>query len=98
MGQGFAGDLPCQAPGEGAPRSVARGAPQSGDRAAEGMLRPHHRFVGAQASRCGVASSFERHWKTLLRPARPHYSRRRLSRIPFRKAAAAPAEIYSALP
>ncbi len=41
-----------------APRSVARGAPQSGDRAAEGMLRSHHRFVGAQVSRYGVASSF----------------------------------------
>jgi len=61
MGRGFASGLPCQAPDEGVPRSVARGAPQSGDRAAEGMLRPHHSFVGAQASRCGVASSFGRH-------------------------------------
>ena len=77
------------------PRSVARGAPQSGDRAAEGMLRPHHSFVGTQASRYGVASSFR---KTLLRPVRSHHSRRHLSRIPSRKATAAPAEIYSALP
>jgi len=95
MGRGFTSGLPCQAPGEGAPRSVARGAPQSGDRAAEGMLRPHHSFVGAQASRCGVASSFR---KTLLRPARSHHSRRRLSRIPSCKATVAPAEIHSALP
>jgi len=65
MGRGFASGLPCQAPGEGAPRSVARGAPQSGDRAAEGMLRPHHSFVGAQASRYGVASSFGRHCSAL---------------------------------
>jgi hypothetical protein len=35
-----------------APRSVARGAPRSGDRAAQGMPRP--RFM-APASRCGVA-------------------------------------------
>ncbi len=76
-----------------APRSVARGAPQSGDRAAEGMLRPHHSFVGAQASRYGVASSFR---KTLLRPARPHHSRRRLSRIPSRKATAANEGLFSA--
>ena len=61
----FASGLPCQAPGEGAPRSVARGAPQSGDRAAEEMLRPHHSFVGAQASRYGVASSFGRHCSAL---------------------------------
>ena len=43
-------------------------------------------------------------WKKLLRPARSRLillqplSRRRLSRIPSRKATAAPAEIYSALP
>jgi len=36
-------------------------------------------------------------WKKLLRSMRPHHSRRRLSRIPSRKAAAAPEEIYSAL-
>jgi len=65
MGRGFASGLPCQAPSEGAPRSVARGAPQSGDRAAEGMLRPYHSFVGAQASRYGVASSFGRHCSAL---------------------------------
>jgi len=36
--------------------------------------------------------------KTLLCPARSHHSRRRLSRIPSRKATTAPAEICSALP
>jgi hypothetical protein len=36
--------------------------------------------------------------KRLLRPSRSHHSRRRLSRIPSRKAAVASAEIYSALP
>jgi len=48
-----------------APQSVARGATRSGDRAAEGMLRPHHSFVGAQASRYGVASSSGRHCSAL---------------------------------
>jgi hypothetical protein len=37
-------------------------------------------------------------WKTLLCPSRSHHSRRRLSRIPSRKAAVAPAEICSAVP
>jgi hypothetical protein len=60
VGRGFASGLPCQVPSEGAPQSAARGALRSGDRAAEGMLRPHHSIVGAQASRYGVASSFGR--------------------------------------
>jgi hypothetical protein len=53
----FASGLPCQASSEGTPQSVARGAPQSGDRAAAGMSRPRLDTAGAQASRSGVASS-----------------------------------------
>ena len=80
-----------------APQSVARGGPRSGDLAAAGM--PEHAKVskytwGASSPLRGRI--FPR--KTLLRPARSHHSRRRLSRIPSRKATAAPAEIYSALP
>ena len=36
-------------------------------------------------------------WKTLLRPAGSHHSRRRLSRIPSCEAAVAPAEVCSAV-
>jgi hypothetical protein len=64
-GRDFAGGLPCQAPSEGAPQSAARGALRSGDRAAEGMLRPHRSIVGAQASRYGVASSSGRNCSAL---------------------------------
>jgi hypothetical protein len=46
MGRDFAGGLPCQAPSEGTPQSAARGAPQSGDRAAAGMSRPRQEPVG----------------------------------------------------
>jgi hypothetical protein len=57
MGRDLAGGLPCQAPSEGAPQSVARGALRSGDRAAQGMPRPRQDIVGAQIARYGVASS-----------------------------------------
>jgi hypothetical protein len=43
-----------------APQSVARGAPQSGDRAAQGMQETAPGYVGAQTARYGVASSFGR--------------------------------------
>jgi hypothetical protein len=89
-GRGFASGLPCQAPSEGAPRSAARGALRSGDRAAEGMLRPHRSIVGAQASRYGVASSSGRNCSALRgrairvvafrasHPAKPPSRQRRL--------------------
>jgi hypothetical protein len=56
-GTGLCERLSRQAPSEGTPQSVARGAPQSGDRAAAGMSRPRLGTAGAQASRSGVASS-----------------------------------------
>ena len=84
LGQGFAGGLFCQTPSEGeAPRSVARGAPRSGDRTAAGMPRLHR--WGACIPLWGRI--FLR--KVLLRPSRSH-SRRRLSRIPSCKAVVAP--------
>jgi hypothetical protein len=48
-----------------APRSVARGAPRSGDRAAVGMPDRAKVNVGCQQSRYGVASSFGRHCSAL---------------------------------
>jgi len=48
-----------------APLSVARGVPQSGDRAAAGVSRPRKESDGAFASRYGVASSFGRHCSAL---------------------------------
>jgi hypothetical protein len=77
-----------------APQSVARGAPRSGDRAASGMPERAKVYMGRQQPATGSHLL----WKTLLRPARSHHSRRRLSRIPSRKATAAPVEICSALP
>ncbi len=76
-----------------APQSVARGAPQSGDRAASGMSDRAKVLHGVPVDRCGVASSFGR---KLLYRTRSYHSRRRLSRIQSRKAAA-PARICSAL-
>jgi hypothetical protein len=48
-----------------APRSVARGAPRSGDRAAVGMPDRAKVNVGCQQSRYGVASSSGRHCSAL---------------------------------
>ena len=49
-----------------APQSVARGALQSGDRAAAGMPNRANVYMGAPTARYGVAIL----WKTLLCPAR----------------------------
>ena len=53
-----------------APKSVARGAPRSGDRAAVGAETARLRIPWALASRYGVASSFGRHCSTLRGRAR----------------------------
>jgi hypothetical protein len=103
-----------------APRSVARGAPRSGDRTAAGMPDRTKVYMGCQqpatgshlpledtASPYAVSPDF-----TATRMGRAlqavclvrllakgiNHSRRRLSRIPSRKAAVAPEEICSALP
>jgi hypothetical protein len=76
-----------------APQSVARGAPQSGDRAAEGMPD--------RAKNCWVAYSPLRGRIFLSEETAPPfavYSRRRLSRIPSREATVAPAETCSEVP
>ena len=75
------------------PRALHEG-PAKRDRAAAGMRRPRLWIGGACIPLRGRI--FLR--KVLLRPSRSHHSRRRLSRIPSRKAAVAPAEIYSAVP
>jgi hypothetical protein len=49
-----------------APKSVARGAPRSGNRAAVGAETARLYIAWALASRCGVAPSY----KALLRPSR----------------------------
>ena len=103
-----------------APQSVARGALQSGDRAAAGLPDRAKVHVGANSPLRGRIFL----WERLLRPPRSrpilpqpgwdgalraaclvrllakgiNHSRRRLSRIPSRKAAVAPTEICSALP
>jgi hypothetical protein len=77
----------------GATRSVARGALRSGDRAAAGMPRPRQNIVGSLTARYGSHLPLED-----TAPPFAVYSRRRLSRIPSRKAAVAPTEIRSALP
>jgi hypothetical protein len=77
-----------------APRSVARGAPRSGGRAAAGMPDRATVLLGCQQP----ATGSHLHSEDMLRPARSHHSRRRLSCIPSRKAAVAPVRIYSALP
>ena len=78
-----------------APQSVARGAPRSGGSGSGGdaSTAPIYCWGAGIPLRGRI---FLR--KTLFRPARSHHSHRRLSRIPSRKATAAPAEIYSALP
>ena len=77
-----------------APRSVARGAPRSGDRAASGMPDRAKVYMGRQQPATGSHFPLEE----TAPPCAVNHSRRRLSRIPSHKPTAAPAEIYSALP
>jgi hypothetical protein len=53
-----------------APRSVARGAPRSGDRAAAGMPDRAKVYMGAPTARYGVASSSGRNCSSLRGLAR----------------------------
>ena len=52
------------------PKSVARGAPQSGDRAAVGAETGITCPLGSSTSRYGVASSYGRHYSALRGRAR----------------------------
>jgi hypothetical protein len=66
----FFGAQDCVAvPWNGAPQSVARGAPQSGDRAAEGSVRKRDR-AGVRIPLRGRTFF----WQALLRPVRSHHS------------------------
>ena len=77
-----------------APQSVARGVPRSGIEQRRGCQTASKCTRGANSPLRGC--NFLR--KTLLCPSRSHHSCRRLSRIPSRKAAVAPARICSAVP
>ena len=93
VGQGFMGDLLCQAPREGAPWSVARGTREAGSGSGGDAATAAMKFTAFIPLRGRI---FLR--KKLLGPPRSYHSLRRLSRIPSRKAIVAPTMTYSEVP